>query len=60
MVSRENSVVLVTGSAALVLLYVFAAVVDAPAWVGTGAVLVVGVVLPQLVNSYLDRREDAD
>ena len=60
MVSRENRVVLATGSAALVLLYVFAAVVHAPTWVGTGIVLAVGVVLPQLVNDYLDRREATD
>jgi|GEM_PF-1582882 len=57
MVSRENKVVLTTGTAALVLLYVFATMVHTPTWVGTGVVLVVGVVLPQLVNDYLDRQE---
>jgi hypothetical protein len=57
MVSRENRVVLSTGTAALILLYVFATIVHAPSWVSTGVVLVVGVVLPQPVNDYLDRQE---
>lgn len=60
MVSRENRVVLVTGSAALVLLYAFGAVLELPTWVGIAVVLGVGVVLPQLVNDYLDRRAAGD
>jgi len=40
--------------------HAFGAVLELPTWVGTAAVLGVGVVLPQLVNNYLDRRTAAD
>mgnify|MGYP006914283069 FL=1 len=55
MVSRENAIVLVSGSAALLLGYGGLWLTDLATEVLIGTILFVGVVAPQLVNEYLDR-----
>ena len=55
MVSRENAIVLVSGSAALLLGYGGLWLTDLATEVLIGIILFVGVVAPQLVNEYLDR-----
>jgi len=57
MVSRENAVILGFAVAALVSGYGGRALVDASTEVLIGTILFVGVVAPQLVNGYLDRKE---
>ena len=56
MVSRENTVVLVCIAAAMALYFVlvFQRYVSVQDWLAFAVILVVGVVLPQLVNGYLD------
>lgn len=56
MLSRENAVILasmVVAVAAAVLVETYA---DAPAWVSAGVLIGIGVVVPTVVNEYLDRR----
>jgi hypothetical protein len=55
MVSRENAVVLASGSVALLLGYGGLWLTDLSTEVLIGTILFVGVVTPQLVNGYLDR-----
>ena len=55
MLSTENRIVVVFGIAALVLAFGLSALTDLPTWVGVAAILVVGVVVPQLVTGYLER-----
>lgn len=55
MVSRENQVVVVFGVLAIILLYGLSALTDLPTWVSVATVLVVGVIVPQLINE--SRRE---
>ncbi|WP_161631397.1 hypothetical protein [Candidatus Halobonum tyrrellensis] len=50
MVSRENQVIVAFGVVAIVLLYVLTALTDLPTWVNIAVVIVVGVIIPQLVN----------
>lgn len=54
MVSRENQVIVVFGLLAIALLYGLATLTDLPTWVSIAVVIVVGVILPQLVNGQLD------
>lgn len=56
MLSRENAVILasmVVAVAAAVLVETYA---DAPTWVSVGVLIGIGVVVPTVVNEYLDRR----
>jgi hypothetical protein len=57
MVSRENAVVFGFGIAALLLGYGGRAFADASTAVLIGTILFVGVVVPQLLNAYLDRKQ---
>ncbi|WP_435126476.1 hypothetical protein [Halobaculum sp. D14] len=57
MVSRENTVIVACIALAVVALFALAELTNPPTWAG-GAVLVgLGVLLPLLVNGYLDRRD---
>ena len=58
MVSRENAVVLASGSVALLLGYGGLWLTDLGTEVLIGVILFVGVVTPQLVNGYLDRKQE--
>lgn len=50
MVSRENQVIVAFGVLAIILLYVLAVLTDLPTWASIAVVIVVGVIIPQLVN----------
>lgn len=50
MASRESQVIVAFGALAIILLYVIAIFIALPTWVSIAAVLVVGVIVPQLVN----------
>lgn len=54
MVSRENKVILLMAVVALVTLYSLARYTDAPSWMQMAALLIIGVIIPSLVNDYLD------
>lgn len=56
MVSRENKVIVLFIALSLVTLSLVSEFVSQTAWAGAVVVLVVGVVLPTLVNEYLDSR----
>ncbi len=51
MVSRENQVILGFGLLALVLLYLVATLTTLPTWVSIAVVIVVGVIVPQVINN---------
>lgn len=51
MVSRANQVIVGFGVLSIILLYVVTAFTNLPIWVGVAAVIIVGVIIPQLVNS---------
>jgi len=55
MVSRENQIILGFGLLALVLLYFVATLTTLPTWVSIAVVIVVGVIVPQVINN--TRRE---
>ena len=55
MVSRENQTILGFGLLALVLLYLVATLTTLPTWVGIAVVIVIGVIVPQVINN--SRRE---
>ena len=57
MVSRENAVVLASGSVALLIGYGGLWLTELGTEVLIGIILFVGVVAPQVVNGYLDRKE---
>lgn len=59
MVSRENAVVLAFGTVALLLGYGGLWLTDLATTRLIGSILFVGVVAPQLVNGYLDRKQEA-
>jgi len=56
MVSRENRVIVACIASALVLLYLATELATLPTWGSAAIVLGVGVVVPTLVNTYLDSR----
>jgi hypothetical protein len=56
MVSRENKVIALFVALAFVVLAAVSEFASPASWVGAAVVLVVGVVLPTLVNEYLDSR----
>jgi dTDP-4-amino-4,6-dideoxygalactose transaminase len=58
MVSRENAVVVSSGVVALLLGYGGLWLTDLGTEVLIGTILFVGVVAPQLVNGYLDRKQE--
>jgi hypothetical protein len=64
MVSRENTVlvtaILVVVPAALLALSVLDGVTAVPQWAYAAAILLCGVVLPQLYLEFTGRRDDAD
>ena len=60
MVSRENAVIGACIALAVLLVFVLTETTDPPTWVASAVVLGVGVVVPLLVNGYLDRREAQD
>ena len=60
MVSRENAVVLTFGVVALLLGYGGLWLTDLPTEVLIGTILFVGVVAPQLLNGYLDRKQEQE
>jgi len=51
MVSRENQVILGFGLLALILLYLVATLTTLPTWVSIAVVIVVGVIVPQVINN---------
>lgn len=57
MVSRENRVIVVCIALAVLLLFALDAAAELPSWLILAALLGVSVVLPTLVNEYLDLRE---
>ena len=57
MVSRENKVVLLFGTVGLVLSYGGRVVTSLNDTVLIGILIFVGVIVPQLLNSYLDGRD---
>lgn len=56
MVSRENTVIALCIALAFVTLAVVPESMTRTAWTGAAVVLVVGVIVPTLVNEYLDSR----
>ncbi|MBP1954004.1 hypothetical protein J2752_000885 [Halarchaeum rubridurum] len=50
MISRENRVIIVFGLLSLVVLYVMTQLIDLPTWAGIAEVIIVGVMVPQLIN----------
>lgn len=58
MVSRENAVVLTLGTVALFIGYGGLWLTDLGTNLLIGTILFVGVVAPQLVNGYLDRKQE--
>lgn len=57
MISRENMVIALFVALAFVALAVVSEFASPASWVGTVVVLVVGVVLPTLINEHLGSRE---
>ena len=57
MVSRENAVILLSATVGLVLAYGGRVTTDLSDTVLIGALLTVGVAVPQLLNGYLDARD---
>ena len=57
MVSRENKIILLFGTAGMALAYGGRVVTDLDDTVLIGVLLFVGILLPQIVNSYLDKHE---
>lgn len=55
MVSRENKVTVAFVAIAVLLLFVVSEYLPRSTWAGSAVVLVVGVLAPLLVNTYLDR-----
>jgi hypothetical protein len=51
MVSRENQTILGFGLLAIVLLYLVATVTTLPTWISIAVVIVVGVIVPQVINN---------
>jgi len=51
MVSRENQIILGFGLLALILLYLVATLTTLPTWVSIAVVIVVGVIVPQVINN---------
>jgi len=51
MVSRENQVILGFGLLAVILLYLVATLTTLPTWVSIAVVIVVGVIVPQVINN---------
>jgi hypothetical protein len=51
MVSRENQVILGFGLLALILLYLVSTLTTLPTWVSIAVVIVVGVIVPQVINN---------
>ena len=51
MVSRENQVIVAFGLLAIVLLYASATFTNLPTWVNIAVVIIVGVIIPQVVNN---------
>lgn len=58
MVSRENKVVLLTSISALVILIVFSTWIHVESWILVAMVLLIGFLLPQFINNYLDNKQD--
>lgn len=50
MISRENHVIIGFGLLSLVILYVMTQLMDLPTWAGIAEVIIVGVMIPQLIN----------
>ncbi|QKY20362.1 hypothetical protein B4589_008205 [Halolamina sp. CBA1230] len=59
MVSRENTIIAVCIALAIALLYGLNAVTTLAQWQSAAVVLGVGVLIPTLVNEYLDGQNDA-
>ena len=55
MVSRENAVILVSMAVALPAAYLVYAFADVPFWADMLVLMGIGVIVPTLVNEYLDR-----
>ena len=55
MLSTENRLILAFGTVALILGYGAAVFTDLPTWVGVAIVIGVGVVVPKVLSSYLER-----
>ena len=55
MLSTENRLILAFGTVALILGYGAAVFTDLPTWVGVAIVIGVGVIVPQVLSSYLER-----
>lgn len=58
MVSRENKVIVAFIALAVVLLYIVSAVTTLPTWGSAAIVIGVGVVIPVIINGYLDNRQE--
>ncbi|MBP1987946.1 hypothetical protein [Halolamina salifodinae] len=56
MISRENAVIAVCITLSLVAVYAASAATTLPTWGSIGIVIGVGVLLPTLLNEYLDRQ----
>lgn len=56
MLSRENSVIVVCILAAIGLVYALSTLMTLPTWGTVAVVLGIGVLLPTLLNEYLDGR----
>jgi len=57
MVSRENKVVLLFAAVGVVLAYLGRVVTSLDDTVPVGILILVGVIVPQLLNNYLDNRD---
>lgn len=55
MVSRENQIIVAFGLLAIILLYLLSAFTDFPTWVSIAVVIIVGVIIPQVINNSQSR-----
>jgi len=58
MVSRENKLIVGFGSVAPVLMYAIVVFTSLPQWVSMTVLFVIGIIIPQILNNYLDRTRD--
>ena len=56
MISRENAVILASMTVGLAAALLVGTYADVPTWASLGVLIGLGVVVPTLVNEYLDRQ----
>ena len=57
MVARDNKVFYVFGASALIIFFALVGLTEYPSWAITAVLFIVGILVPLLVNDFLDGRE---